>query len=90
LRNGNVVKNVTRKSARKLWHYAIAQQESHTLTSEKVQWHGDIGLWQRRKYRNQLMYDLVQRDNGEMRVYFGVTEAGIHGAWQQIIGGEEE
>lgn len=90
LRNGNVVKNVTRKSARKLWHYAIAQQESHTLAAEKVQWYGDIGLWQRRKYRNQLMYDLVQRDNGELRVYFGVTEAGVHGAWHQVIGGEDE
>jgi hypothetical protein len=90
LRNGNVVKNVTRKSARKLWHYAIAQCEAHPLAAEQVQWHGDIGLWQRRKYRNQVMFDLVQRDNGGLRVYFGVTEAGVHGAWQQVIGGEED
>lgn len=90
LRNGNVVKNVTRKSARKLWHYAIAQCEAHPLDPEQVQWHGDIGLWQRRKYRNQVMFDLVQRDNGGLRVYFGVTEAGVHGAWQQVIGGEED
>jgi PHP family Zn ribbon phosphoesterase len=90
LRNGNVVKNVTRKSARRLWHYAIAQREAKPLVPDQVQWHGDIGLWQRRKYRNQVMYDLVQRDNGSFRVYYGVTDAGMHGEWQQIVGGEEE
>jgi hypothetical protein len=90
LRNGNVVKNVTRKSARKLWHYAIAQQEGKPLKTEKVQWHGDIGLLQRRKYRNQVMYDLVQRENGGVRIYYGVTEAGVHGEWQRLVGGEDD
>jgi hypothetical protein len=90
LRNGNVVKNVTRKSARRLWHYAIAQREAKPLVPDQVQWHGDIGLWQRRKYRNQVMYDLVQRDNGSYRVYYGVTDAGVHGEWQQVVGGDDE
>jgi hypothetical protein len=90
LRNGNVVKNVTRKSARRLWHYAITQQEAKPVTSDQVQWHGPVGLWQRRKYKGQMMYDLVQRENGGLRVYYGVTEAGVHGEWQQVIGGEEE
>jgi hypothetical protein len=90
LRNGNVVKNVTRKSARRLWHYAIAQQEARPLVPEQVQWHGDIGLWQQRKYRNQVMYDLVQRNNSNFRVFYGVTEAGMHGDWQQVLDGEEE
>jgi len=91
LRNGNVVKNVTRKSARRLWHYAISQREAKPMVpEEQVEWHGDIGLWQRRKHRNQAMYDLVQRENGALRVYYGVTEAGIHGPWHQLVGGEEE
>jgi hypothetical protein len=90
LRNGSVVKNVTRKSARRLWHYAISQREANPLVLEQIEWHGDIGLWQRRKYRNQVMYDLVQRENGGVRVYYGVTEAGIHGEWQRVVGGEEE
>jgi hypothetical protein len=90
LRNGNVVKNVTRKSARRLWHYAIAQREARPLLPDQVQWHGDIGLWQRRRYRNQVMYDLVQREDGGFRVYYGVTEVGIHGPWQQLVGSEEE
>jgi hypothetical protein len=90
LRNGNVVKNVTRKSARRLWHYAIAQREAKRVIPDQVQWHGDIGLWQQRKYRGQVMYDLVQREDGGLRVYYGVTEAGIHGEWQRLIGSEEE
>jgi len=90
LRNGNVVKNVTRKSARRLWHYAISQREAKPLVTEQVEWHGDIGLWQRRKHRNQTVYDLVQRENGSLRVYYGVTDAGIHGQWQRVVGGEEE
>ena len=90
LRNGNVVKNVTRKSARRLWHYAISQCEGKRPDPKQMQWHGDIGLWQQRKYRNRTMYDLVQRENGKLRVYYGVTEAGIHGEWQQVVGGDEE
>jgi hypothetical protein len=90
LRNGNVVKNVTRKSARRLWHYAISQHEANPLIPDKVEWHGDIGLWQRRKYRNQTMYDLVQRDSSGFRIYYGVTEAGIHGEWQRVVDGEDE
>ncbi len=90
LRNGNVVKNVTRKSARRLWHYAITQHEAKTATPDQIQWSGDIGLWQRRKYRGEIMYDLAQRENGSLRIYYGVTEAGVHGEWQKIIGGEED
>ena len=44
LRNGTLVRNVTRKSARKLWHYAITQHEEHPAESLEVQWLGDFGL----------------------------------------------
>ena len=90
LRNGNVVKNVTRQSARRLWHYAISQREAKPVVRESVDWLGEIGLWQRRKYRNQVTYDLVQRDNEGLRVYYGVTDAGVHGEWQKVVHGEEE
>jgi hypothetical protein len=90
LRNGNIVKNVTRKSARRLWHYAISQREAKPVVREAVNWQGEIGLWQRRKYRSQVTYDLVQRDNGGLRVYYGVTDAGVHGEWQKVVHGEEE
>jgi len=89
LRNGNVVKNVTRKSARRLWHYAILEKESNPVQPEKVEWHGDIGLWKRYKRGGAVRYDLVQRVNGELRVYYGVTYDGMHGPWQTFAGEDE-
>lgn len=89
LRNGNVVKNVTRQSARRLWHYAITEKELNPVQPDKVEWHGEIGLWKRYKHSGSIRYDLVQRDNGEMRVYYGVTFDGMHGPWQ-VFAGEEE
>ncbi len=85
LRNGNIVKNVTRSSARRLWHYAISQRESNPVDLDKVQWAGDIGLWKRYKRGGVARYDLVQRDNNNIRVYYGVTEDGMHGPWQQFV-----
>ena len=86
LRNGNVVKNVTRKSARRLWHYAIIQAEEHPVDASKVEWHRDIGLLKRREHAARSRYDLAQREDGKLRVYYGVTEGGIHGEWARLVG----
>lgn len=85
LRNGNIVKNVTRSSARRLWHYAIKERESTVTTLDDVQWQGDIGLLKRYKKGGYIRYDLVQRVNTDVRVYYGVTENGMHGKWQSLI-----
>lgn len=90
LRNGNIVKNVTRSSARRLWHYAITQKESNPVRPEKVQWQGDIGLWRRYQKAGEMRYDLVQRENGDVRVYYGVTESGMHGRWQSFLAPDDE
>jgi hypothetical protein len=90
LRNGNVVKNVTRKSARRLWHYAITQAEDHPVDPGQVDWRGDIGLLKRREHGGRARYDLVQRENGKVRAYYGVTEDGIHGEWARLVGLEME
>jgi hypothetical protein len=89
LRNGNVVKNVTRSSARRLWHYAISEKESHPVHPDKIEWHGEIGLWKRYKRGGTVQYDLVQRANGGIRVYYGVTDDGLHGPWQ-VFAAEDE
>lgn len=85
LRNGSVVKNVTRSSARRLWHYAITEKESHPIDLDKVQWHGDIGLVKRYQRGGTVRYDLVQREDGAVRVYYGVTYDGMHGPWQAFV-----
>lgn len=91
LRNGNNVKNVTRSSARHLWHYAIKQHEGNPVRADKVQWHGDIGLWLRSVRQGEMRYDLVQRTKeGTLRVYYGVTDSGMQGAWHIFLAPEEE
>ena len=92
LRNGGIIRNVTPKSARKLWSYAIAQYETNPVKPEQVQWVGDIGLWQASKRAGKMRYDLVQRAGHAIHVYYGVTEDGMSGPWRQFLqenGGKE-
>lgn len=94
LRNGNIVRNVTRKSARKLWHYAITQREDNMVNTAKLEWHNGIALIQSYKRAGKTRYDLAQRDNGKIRVYYGVTEDGIqdsrHHAWRVLLNMNDE
>jgi hypothetical protein len=92
LRNGNVVKNVTRKSARRLWHYAITAFDKQTIEhpQSNIQWQGKYGLVQRQKQGKTTRYDLVERNGKNYRYYYGVTEDGIHGAWKKLVGQEDE
>ncbi len=86
LRNGSVVRNVTRFSARHLWHYAITEREDHPVREEEVTWKGEIGLWKTYKRSGVRRYNLVQQDaDGALHVYYGVTEEGIHGPWRAFV-----
>ncbi|MEJ2746797.1 MAG: hypothetical protein P8183_02605 [Anaerolineae bacterium] len=85
LRNGNLIKNVTRKSARKLWHYAITQVESGTPKSNEIKWRGKIAVLNQRKKGDNVWYDLAMRDNGDIHFYFGVTDSGLNDEWLRLI-----
>lgn len=88
LRNGNVVSNVTQRSARRLWDYAI--REYRKLPDEKtnidVNWKGDIGVLREQQRGNRKRWDLVQRYNNKIRFYYGVTEDGVHDGWRELVG----
>ncbi len=88
LRNGSLVNNVSRRSARHLWRYAIEEAETNPVDVSKVRWFEDIGIWRQREYRNRVRWDLVQKDNGNLHVYYGVTEDGIQGKWATLVGEE--
>jgi len=92
LRNGNVVKNVTQASARRLWHYAITEfsRLPADLAKASVEWQGDLGILKEQRRGTRSRYDLAQREGGKVRVFFGVTEDGIHGEWRRLVGGEAE
>ncbi len=87
LRNGSLVKNVTLRSARRLWRYAIQEMTENPVKPDQVRWMGDIGLWKRREYGDMVRYDLVQRTAQGLRVYYGVTEQGLHGPWMALVSG---
>jgi hypothetical protein len=89
LRNGNMVKNVTLTSARRLWHYAIVEF-AKMPPPESLSWQGDLALLRRRSHRGEESYDLLQRTPDGIRYYFGVSEDGIHGEWKRLVGAEEE
>jgi PHP family Zn ribbon phosphoesterase len=92
LRNGNVVKNVTRKSARRLWAYAITSYAKlpNDPSQLKVDWQANLGLLNRNKHGERYRYDLVQRTTDGVRFYFGVTDDGIHGSWKALVGQEDD
>jgi hypothetical protein len=92
LRNGNVVKNVTMSSARRLWHYAISEYQKlpADLSKASVAWQGGIGILKEEKRGNRKRFDLAQKADTGIRLYFGVTEDGIHSEWKRLTGGDSE
>ena len=85
LRNGHVVNNVTRKGARKLWSYAIQQYEDHPVARRQMEWRGNAGLVHAEKRAGKVRYDLALREGDAIRVFYGVTEDGMDGAWAQFV-----
>jgi hypothetical protein len=88
LRNSNTVKNVTEKSARRLWHYAITNfsKLSPDVRKIKTEWKDNRGIIRKYKQGKRQIFDLVERDGGKYRTYFGVTEDGVHGSWRRLVG----
>ena|GEM_PF-329267 len=86
LRNNRIIHNVTRSSARKLWQYAIGEYEKKSAEKAEIHWLGEVGVLKASERAGKLRYDLVQRDsNGELHVYYGVTDDGIHGVWKDLV-----
>jgi hypothetical protein len=85
LRNGNLIKNVTRKSARKLWHYAITQVEAGVPKPNEIKWRGKIAVLDQRKKGDNVWYDLAVRDNGDINIYYGVTDSGLNDEMLALI-----
>lgn len=86
LRNQKIVENVTHDSARRLWRYAIKQRESGEPTADTIKWDGDFGIVRLQKQRNgSCRYDLAHRQNGDIRIFYGVTDAGMPSEWKTAL-----
>jgi len=85
LRNGHVIKNVTRKGARKLWSYAIQQAEDKPVDAAKIQWRANAGFVRVERRAGKARYDLALREGEKIRIFYGVTDDGMDGAWAQFV-----
>jgi len=85
LRNGHIIKNVTRRGARKLWNYAIQQCEDRPVDRTKIEWRGNIGLVASEKRAGKVRYDLALREGERVRVFYGVTDDGMEGEWAAFV-----
>lgn len=85
LRNGHVIKNVTRKGARKLWSYAIQQAEDKPIDAAKIQWRNNVGFVRMERRAGKARYDLALREGDKIRIFYGVTDDGMDGAWAQFV-----
>jgi len=85
LRNGNLIKNVTRSSARKLWHYAITKTEAGVPSADQIEWHDNLAFLNLRRRENHVWYDLAMRDDDSIRFYYGVTDSGLNDDWMELV-----
>ena len=86
LRNGNLINNVTRSSARRLWHYAITQVENSPPDLTSAHWRNNVAVISRRHKGNMTLYDLAVREGDKVHIYYGVTEGGLSDAMLALIG----
>ncbi|MCA9917266.1 MAG: putative DNA binding domain-containing protein [Anaerolineales bacterium] len=86
LRNGNLIKNVTRSSARKLWHYAITKVEENGVPKDSdIAWQGNIAVLDVRKKNDNVWYDLAMREGDTLHYFYGVTDSGLNDNWLSLI-----
>jgi hypothetical protein len=88
LRNGNTVRNVSRKGARDLWNYAITKFEDEPVNPDDLEWDGDTALVHVEKRAGKMRYDLALREGDAVRVFYGVTADGMEGRWSRYLGDE--
>ena len=85
MRNQRSVGNVTRKGARKLWNYAIAQYEDSPVKANQIRWKENVGYIRSGKRAGKKRFDLALREGSDLRVFYGVTSEGMEGAWAQFV-----
>ncbi|MFM9108408.1 MAG: RNA-binding domain-containing protein [Chloroflexota bacterium] len=77
--------HVPKECERRLWRTAIAQHEEQAVDVSKVKWAGDFGLWKSYRPRgSERRYHLVHRGETGLRVFYGVSEAGMDGPWRAL------
>lgn len=86
LRNNSTIRNVTKKSARDLWHYAITQFAEHPDGPADIDWQGERAVLAREMRAGKMRSDLAMRDaGGKTVVFYGATDDGLDTTWRDLI-----
>ena len=91
LRNNSMIRNVTRKSARDLWHYAVTQHADHAggYDPSIIDWHGENNersVLSREMRAGKMRSDLAMLgEDSRVQVFYGVTDDGIDAEWKTLI-----
>lgn len=86
LRDHRLIYNVTRETDRRLWRAAITQHEDQVVDESKVRWSGNLGISRSFRQRGgEKRYHLMYRGVDGMRVFYGVSEPGMTGAWKTLL-----
>jgi len=86
LRNNTLIHNLTRQTNHRLWRSAIVQREEQPVDEAEARWHGDFGFW--RSYRSRggdRRYNLLYRGDGDLRVFYGVSEEAMDDRWRAVL-----
>lgn len=86
LRNNIVVRNVTQKSARDLWLYAINQVLNDVYDTNNIPWTNDRAVLSRSQRAGKVRYDLALRDaTGKVVIFYGVSDDGMDARWKDLV-----
>ena len=91
LRNNMLVRNVTVKSARDLWHYAIVQYNTTAYRTDNLDWRvGADGISRfilNKAHRaGKMRYDIALRSrDGTAYIFYGVAEDGMDAVWRGLV-----
>jgi len=86
MRNNALVRNVTIRSARDLWHYAIVQTNKGAYDNYAFEWQDDRAVLNRSDRSGRVRYDLAVRDvHGKPHIIFGVLTEGLDESWRDML-----
>ncbi len=86
LRNKTIVRNVTQKSARDLWLYAIMQHTNNVYDENTFDWHKDRAVLSRSQRAGKVRFDLALRDSSDrVHIFFGVADDSMDSRWKELI-----
>jgi hypothetical protein len=86
LRNKSVVRNVTQKSARDLWLYAIMQHMNDVYDVEQITWQNERSILSRSQRAGKVRYDLALHDKaGKVHIFYGVADDAMDARWKELI-----